>query len=173
MQVYIGSSFHNPFVTDLALQMPEEEAFCVLVQIMHRYGLRDYFIPQSNFLSQRLYQFSVLVSENLPHISRHLEFQGIQDNMYAARWFTSLFACKFPFEFVFRVYDLFLSEGQDVLLRVALAVLNQNQATILALEHDNLLRFLKNDLVDISEVKRAFQCLIVGQWWFLIFIYFF
>lgn len=135
----------------LLLNMPEEETFCVLVQIMHRYGLRDYFLPQSNFLSQRLYQFSVLVSENIPHISRHLEFQGIQDNMYAARWFTSIFACKFPFDFVFRVYDLFLSEGQDVLLRVALAVLNQNQATILALEHDNLSRFLKNDLTEVTE----------------------
>lgn len=135
----------------LLLNMPEEETFCVLVQIMHRYGLRDYFLPQSNFLSQRLYQFSVLVSDNIPHISRHLEFQGIQDNMYAARWFTSIFACKFPFDFVFRVYDLFLSEGQDVLLRVALAVLNQNQATILALEHDNLSRFLKNDLTEVTE----------------------
>ena len=35
-----GQSF---LIAALLLQMPEEQAFGVMVQIMHRYGLRDMF----------------------------------------------------------------------------------------------------------------------------------
>ncbi|KAI9490639.1 rab-GTPase-TBC domain-containing protein [Zychaea mexicana] len=133
----------------LLLNMPEEEAFCVLVQIMTRYELRGQFKPQPDLLSQRLYQLTYLANDHLPHVHRHFELQGIQTNMYAMPWFISLFAFKFPLDVVFRIYDNFLSDGVEVLFRVALALLEKNQSNILVLEYDKLLQFLKHDLLRI------------------------
>ena len=133
--------------------MPEEEAFCVLVQIMTRYDLRGQFKPQPDLLSQRLYQLTYLTRDHLPHVHRHFESQGIQTNMYAATWFISLFAYKFPLDVVFRIYDIFLSDGIEALFRVALALLERNQSNILVLEYDKLLQFLKHDLLLIYTVS--------------------
>ncbi|KAI9312451.1 rab-GTPase-TBC domain-containing protein [Dichotomocladium elegans] len=130
----------------LLLNMPEEEAFCVLVQMMYQFDLRGHFTAQPDMLSVRLYQLTNLVSDQLPHIHRHFEFQGVHANMYASSWFVSLFAQRLPLNVVFRIYDAFLSEGLNTIFRVALALLDQNQATILALEYDHLLRFLKTEI---------------------------
>ncbi|KAI9270710.1 rab-GTPase-TBC domain-containing protein [Phascolomyces articulosus] len=133
----------------LLLNMPEEEAFCVLVQLMTRYDLRGQFKPQSDLLSQRLYQLTYLIRDHLPHVHRHFESQGIQASMYATTWFISVFAYKFPLEVVFRIYDTFLSDGIEALFRVALALLEKNQSNILVLEYDKLLQFLKHDLLRV------------------------
>ncbi|OBZ82876.1 hypothetical protein A0J61_09077 [Choanephora cucurbitarum] len=60
-----------------SLNMPEEEAFCIPVQLTNKYNLRGHFLPQSELLSQRLYQLEGLVADHLPHIQRHFEAHGI------------------------------------------------------------------------------------------------
>lgn len=133
--------------------MPEEQAFCVLVQLMHRYGLRGHFTPQLDLLSQRLYQFDGILSDYLPHVHRHFEAQGIRSSMYASQWFMTLFAYRFPLDFVFRIYDLLLDEGIDVIYSFGIALIKKNQANILGLEFDALVNYLKTDMVDIYKVK--------------------
>ncbi|KAG2201062.1 hypothetical protein INT47_010814 [Mucor saturninus] len=153
----------------LLLNMPEEEAFCVLVQLMNKYNLRGHFLPQSDLISQRLYQLEGLVADNLPHIQRHFEAHGVRSNMYAYQWFSTLFAYRFPLDTVFRIYDMIFAEGIETLLRFSLALLDRNQATILSLEFDDLVSYLKNDLLDVYKsnsnqlVKDAFQIHIVSK----------
>ncbi|KAI8342298.1 rab-GTPase-TBC domain-containing protein [Chlamydoabsidia padenii] len=133
----------------LLVNMPEEEAFGVLVQLMDRYQLKGHFAPQLNLLHQRMYQLDGLIHDQLPHIYRHFENQGIRSNMYASQWFMTLFAYKFPFHFVFRVYDLILAQGIEALHRLAIALLEKNQSIILSMEFDTLLQFLKNDVLEV------------------------
>ncbi|KAI9280687.1 rab-GTPase-TBC domain-containing protein [Sporodiniella umbellata] len=87
--------------TPLLLNMPEEEAFCVLVQLMNKYGLRGHFLPQEGLISRRLYQLSGLLGDHLPHLHRHFELHGIKSDTYANQWFNTLFAYKFPLETVY------------------------------------------------------------------------
>ncbi|KAI9281228.1 rab-GTPase-TBC domain-containing protein [Umbelopsis sp. AD052] len=133
-------------VGPLLLNMPDEEAFCVLVQLMGKYGLRGHFTPQMEQLHRRLYQFEQLLLEKLPRIHRYLNEQGIQSTMYASQWFMTLFAYKFPLELVFRIFDIILAEGIDSIFQFALAVLKSNEKVILSLEFEALLDFLKNGL---------------------------
>lgn len=132
--------------------MPEEEAFCVLVQLMQRYGLRGHYTPQADLLSQRLYQLAWLLGDHLPHIHRHIESQGIQSSQYATNWLISLFGYKFPLDLVLRIYDALLTEGTDVLLRIILALMKKNQSNILSLEYDALLQYLKNNMLAVYKV---------------------
>lgn len=133
--------------------MPEEEAFCVLVQLMNKYNLRNHFVPQSELISQRLYQLEGLIADHLPHIQRHFEAHRIRSNTYAYQWFSTLFSFKIPTDIVFRIYDLILSEGLETLLRFSLALIEKNQAIILSLEFDDLVSFLKNDLIEPYKVN--------------------
>ncbi|KAI8878085.1 TBC-domain-containing protein [Backusella circina FSU 941] len=133
----------------LLLNMPEEEAFCMLVQLLQQYGLRDHYTPQMNLLRQRLYQFDGLLHDMLPHIYRHLNEQGVKSNMYVSQWFLTLFAYKFPLKVVFRIYDILFVKGVDCLFQIGLALLKKNQSTLLALEFEALVDFLKDDMLAI------------------------
>jgi hypothetical protein len=134
--------------------MPEEEAFCVLVQLMNKYSLRGHFLTQPDLISQRLYQLEGLVGDHLPHVQRHLLQQGVRSNAYAYQWFSTLFAFRFPLETVFRIYDMIFAEGVETLFRFSLALLERNQSTLLSLEYDDLIQFLKSDLLNVYKVKR-------------------
>lgn len=39
--------------------MPDEEAFCLLVRLMHSYDLRGHFLPDMPKLQQRLVKWSI------------------------------------------------------------------------------------------------------------------
>ncbi|ORY95383.1 rab-GTPase-TBC domain-domain-containing protein [Syncephalastrum racemosum] len=131
----------------LLLNMPEEEAFCVLVKLMQRDALREHYTPQGTLLSQRLYQLQGLVGDHLPHIQRHFEAHNVDPAAYASNWFLSLFAYKFPLDLVYRIYDLLLADGIEILFKVVLALLEKNQATLLSLESDRITHFLRNDIL--------------------------
>lgn len=132
--------------------MPEEETFCVLVQLMNKYGLRGHFLPQPDLLSRRLYQLNGLLADHLPHLHRHFEAHDIKSNMYAYQWFNTLFAYKFPMDIVFRIYDMIFAEGIETLFRFSLALMEKNQSTLLSLEYDDLTLYLKNKLLFIYQV---------------------
>lgn len=73
------------------LQMPDEEAFCVLVRLMKSYDLRSHYTPNMPGLQLRLFQFDRLLEELLPGVFMHLLRQGIKSSMYASQWFLTLF----------------------------------------------------------------------------------
>ncbi|KAI7894656.1 rab-GTPase-TBC domain-containing protein [Mucor mucedo] len=135
-------------VGPMLLNMPDEDAFCVLIKLMKQYGLRGHFTPEMDGLQLRLYQFDALVQEHLPHVARHLIGQGINSTMYASQWFMTLFAYKFPLNLVFRIYDVIFTEGIGSIFKFAIALLKKNQTTILGLDFEHLLHFLKNGLFE-------------------------
>ena len=47
-------------------QMPEEEAFCVLVRLMQEYRMREMFKPSMAELGLCMYQLEMLVQEHVP-----------------------------------------------------------------------------------------------------------
>ncbi|KAG0305484.1 GTPase-activating protein [Linnemannia gamsii] len=79
-----GISF---IVGPLLLNMPEEEAFCMLVRMMQTYEMRGHYTPNMEKLQLRLYQFEQLMEETVPLVFKHLRNQGIRSTMYASQWF--------------------------------------------------------------------------------------
>ncbi|GAA5800416.1 hypothetical protein HPULCUR_005846 [Helicostylum pulchrum] len=102
-------------------------------------------------------------------MNKHFEAHRIRSNTYAYQWFSTLFTFKIPTDIVFRIYDIILSEGLETLLRFSLALIQKNQATILSLEFDDLVHYLKNDLLEPYKdnanqlIKDAFQIQIVSK----------
>ncbi|EIE90101.1 hypothetical protein RO3G_14812 [Rhizopus delemar RA 99-880] len=133
-------------------ELPEVDAFSVLVKLMGKYDLRGHFTLKMETLHQHLYQFDNLFQQSLPVIHRHMEQEAVSPSMYASQWFISLFSHHCPIEFSFRIMDLLFIEGPQILVQIALALIVRNQDHILTLKFDNaLVEFLTEHIFDIFE----------------------
>ncbi|CAR31032.1 hypothetical protein ZYGR_0P03380 [Zygosaccharomyces rouxii] len=134
-------------VTPLLLNTDTEaEAFGLLVRLMKGYGLRRMYLPEMPGLMLMLYQFDRLLEENSPQLYNHLTRQGVRSSMYATQWFLTFFAYKFPLEFVLRIYDIVFVEGMESFLKFAVNLMLKNIDSLLDLQFDKLLDFLKDEL---------------------------
>lgn len=109
----------------LLLHMPEEEAFAVFVKIMSDYGVREMYKSGFVDLHLRLFQLEQLIEEYIPDLRAHFRELGLEVHMFASQWFLTLFAAKFPLPVAFRVMDIFLSEGAEILLQISLGLLKR------------------------------------------------
>ncbi|CAO3600215.1 unnamed protein product [Absidia cylindrospora] len=129
----------------LLSHMPEEEAFCIFVELMNGvYQWKSLYEPPLNGLSRTLFQLDRLIMEHLPKLYQHLQASGIHTSDYAKTWFTALFIPILPsLDCVYSVYDILLAEGTDVLFGCGLSLLKVNQDSLLALmEPDDLMNYL-------------------------------
>jgi hypothetical protein len=135
-----GQSF---LIASLLLQMPEEQAFGVLVKIMHNHGLRDMFRENFEQLQLRLYQLERLIEATMPDLWNHFSECGLEAHMYASQWFLTVFTAKFPLFLVMRVLDLFLLEGFQAVFQVALAILKVSKRELLEQDFEGLMKYYR------------------------------
>ncbi|EQL01493.1 GTPase activating protein (Gyp5) [Ophiocordyceps sinensis CO18] len=134
----------------LLFNMPEQEAFCLLVRLMNHYHLRDLFVQDMPGLHMHLYQFERLLEDMEPALYCHLHRRGISPHLYATQWFLTLFAYRFPLQLVLRIYDLIFSEGLSAVLRFGLVLMQKNATTLLGIsDMQQLTTHLKDKLFDV------------------------
>ncbi|KAH8375998.1 hypothetical protein KR200_011671 [Drosophila serrata] len=138
-----GSGF---IVGLLLMQMPEEEAFAVLVQIMQQHRMRHMFKPSMSELGLCMYQLESLVQEQIPDMHIHFQQQGFQTTMYASSWFLTLYTTTLNVNLSCRIMDVFLSEGMEFIFKVALALLLTGKETLLCLDMEAMLKFFQKEL---------------------------
>ncbi|WVO18389.1 hypothetical protein L204_106105 [Cryptococcus depauperatus] len=136
-------------VAALLLNMPDEEAFCVLVRLMDTYNLRSHYTAEMHGLQLRLFQFDRLVEEILPLLHTHLVRKGVKSSMYASQWFMTLFSYRFPLSLVYRVLDIVFAEGIEAVFRFSLALLKKSEAKLVTLEFEQILAYLQADLFEV------------------------
>ncbi|XP_032970054.1 ecotropic viral integration site 5 protein homolog isoform X3 [Rhinolophus ferrumequinum] len=132
-----GSAF---IVGLLLMQMPEEEAFCVFVKLMQDYRLRELFKPSMAELGLCMYQFECMIQEHLPELFVHFQSQSFHTSMYASSWFLTIFLTTFPLPIATRIFDIFMSEGLEIVFRVGVALLQMNQAELMQLDMEGMLQ---------------------------------
>ncbi|KAG2126289.1 rab-GTPase-TBC domain-containing protein [Suillus clintonianus] len=145
-----------PFVVAvLLLNMPDEEAFSLLVRLMHSYDLRGHFLPEMPKLQLRLYQFDRLIEELSPVLHVHFLRQGIKSSMFCSQWFLTLFSYRFPLEIVVRIYDNCLASGIEAIFAFSIVLLQKNEEVLLTLKFDDILAFLKNKIFDRYKIEAS------------------
>ncbi|KAF9012346.1 rab-GTPase-TBC domain-containing protein [Cyathus striatus] len=145
-----------PFVVAiLLLNMPDEEAFSLLVRVMHVYDLRGHFLPEMPKLQLRL--FDRLVEELLPVLHVHFLRQGIKSSMFCSQWFLTLFSYRFPLEVVFRIYDNCLANGIEAIFGFSIMLLKKNEDILLKLKFDDILSFLNTKLFEQYKIDARLE----------------
>jgi len=120
--------------------MPEEEAFAVLVALMQEYRLRDMFKPSMAELGVCMYQLEHLIADTHPELHAHFTAQGFNTSMYASSWFLTLFTTALSLPLACRIFDVFLSEGMEIIFKVALAMLHLGKEDMLSLDMEGMLK---------------------------------
>ncbi|KAF7376169.1 GTPase-activating protein GYP5 [Mycena sanguinolenta] len=143
-----------PFVVAiLLLNMPDEEAFSLLVRLMHVYDLRGHFLPEMPKLQLRLFQFDRLIEELLPVLHVHFLRENVKSSMFCSQWFLTMFSYRFPLDIVFRIYDNCLASGIEAMFGFSVMLLMKNEDLLLALKFDQILAFLNNQLFDRYKIE--------------------
>ncbi|XP_076048504.1 ecotropic viral integration site 5 isoform X3 [Oratosquilla oratoria] len=138
-----GSAF---IVGLLLMQMPEEEAFAVLVKLMQDYRLREMFKPSMAELGLCMYQLECLIQEHLPDLHAHFTSQSFHTSMYASSWFLTLFSTTLPQPLACRVMDCFLIDGIEVIFRIAVACLTLAKEDLFSMDMEGMLKYFQRDL---------------------------
>ena len=134
----------------LLFNMSEEEAFTLLVRLMHKYNLRSLFAPEMPGLHLYLYKFERLLEDLEPALFVHLKRRHVAPELYATQWFLTLFAYRFPLQLVLRVYDLLFSEGLNAILKFGLVLMQKNKAALLEMKDmAQITTFLKEKIFDV------------------------
>lgn len=109
----------------------EEEAFWVLAAMIERILPPDFFSP--SLLSSRACPLVLLdyVQEHMPKLYNHLTQLDVDLPAICFSWFLSLFTDCLPVETLFRVWDIFLVDGLDVLFRIAFGILRMSEQELL------------------------------------------
>ncbi|KAF7335463.1 GTPase activating rab protein [Mycena venus] len=120
--------------TLLLVHADEEDAFWALAAIVEKLLPEDFFSP--SLLPSRACPLVLMdyVKEYTPKLHAHLADLGVDLPAICFSWFLSLFTDCLPVETLFRVWDVFLVDGLDVLFRLALAILRSNEAELLRCE---------------------------------------
>lgn len=125
--------------------MSEEEAFWLLVSVMHDKPceMRGMFGEGMRETHKVLYVAEALIHMHLPRVARHFDKENIHVTMYATQWLLTQFTSSFKFDLVTRVWDAFLGEGWKVIYRVMLALLQQWQSQLLRMSFEDILTFFR------------------------------
>ncbi|XP_012873689.1 PREDICTED: ecotropic viral integration site 5 protein homolog [Dipodomys ordii] len=131
---------------DIARTYPEHNFFKekdslgqeVLFNVMKAYSLVDRevgYCQGSAFIVGLL-----LMQEHLPELFVHFQSQSFHTSMYASSWFLTIFLTTFPLPIATRIFDIFMSEGLEIVFRVGLALLQMNQAELMQLDMEGMLQ---------------------------------
>lgn len=138
-----GSAF---IVGLLLLQLEEEETFVLLCKIMQDYKMREIYKPFMAELGLCIYQLECLVQEQLPELHVHFATQNYYTSMYSSSWFLTLFTSTFPLNLSYRIMDIFLAEGQDVIFKLSVSILQICKFDLLKLDMEGLLRYFQKEM---------------------------
>lgn len=143
----VGYCQGSPFIVGLLLlQLGEEESFLLFCKIMQDYRMREIYKPTMAELGLCMYQLECLVQDQLPVLFDHFATQKVNTSLYSSSWFLTLFASRLPLHLSYRVMDLFLSEGLEMILRISVAILQISREDLICLDFENLVKYLREDM---------------------------
>ncbi|KAF8561490.1 hypothetical protein P879_05277 [Paragonimus westermani] len=142
----VGYCQGSGFIAGLLLmQLPELDAFAVLVQLMNSYHLREMYKPAMVELGVCMYQLERLLAEYQPDLYTHFVTHSFAPSLYASAWFLTLFSTILPIKMATRVMDLYIAEGISFTFRLALALLKFSADKLLNADMESMVSYLQNE----------------------------
>ncbi|CAF3434636.1 unnamed protein product [Rotaria socialis] len=139
----------NQIVAFLLFYLPEEEAFWAFCQLMtgSRWMMHGFFCPGFPKLFRFQAQLEKIMKKMLPKVYKHFLTCQVQSDLYTIRWFMLCYLDCLPFPLTLRLWDIFVLDGEQVLLTTAFCILRLHRKKLLHLKtFDSINSFLKNEL---------------------------
>jgi len=116
---------------------------CVLSLVQVKLTPQGASVPGMAAVHLRTFQLDRLIAKARPRLYAHLARHDIQTRHFASGWLISGLANAFPFDFVARVWDVFLCEGWGALLAAVVGFLATREPEILTASFESFFTLLR------------------------------
>lgn len=126
----------------------EEDAFWALSRIMvhPKYSMHGFFIQGFPKLMRFQRHHDKILKKFLPKLKKHLDKNNIDTGIYTLKWFFQCFLDRIPFSLTLRVWDLYLLEGERIMIGMAYNILRMHRRYLMKLAMDELIEHLQINL---------------------------
>ncbi|KAK6030695.1 TBC domain protein [Ostertagia ostertagi] len=104
-----------------------------------------FFVPGFPKLSRFETHFKKILKKYKPRVYKHLEKNDIP-YIYLTKWWFGCFLDRVPFSLALRLWDVYILEGDPVLLAMALNIMKMHEKSIRKLQMENFMDFIQNTL---------------------------
>jgi len=112
----------GPIAATLLCYFEPERVYASLVRLHDAYAMHTIFSPGFPGLLEAIYVQERITEQTMPNVYAAFRDHMISTTSYATKWYITLFANSVPFQTQLRLWDIFLLEGQDVFVAVAVAI---------------------------------------------------
>ena len=114
-----------------------------------RYRLRGMWSAGFPGLVLRSYQFTQICNAILPKLCAHMVVMDLSTTAFISQWFLTLFAYTLPTPLLLRIWDLFFISGWSAIIAVSVAILETNEAHLLACTFEEFLQFVGRNSLQV------------------------
>jgi len=112
----------GPIAATLLCYFEPERVYASLVRLHDSYAMHTIFSPGFPGLLEAIYVQERITEQTMPDVYVAFKNHMISTTSYATKWYITLFANSVPFQTQLRLWDIFILEGQDVFIAVAVAI---------------------------------------------------
>ena len=112
----------GPIAATLLCYFEPERVYACLVRLHDAYAMHTIFSPGFPGLLEAIYVQERITEQMMPDVYSAFKNNMISTTSYATKWYITLFANSVPFQTQLRLWDVFLLEGDDLFIAVAIAI---------------------------------------------------
>ena len=122
----------GPIAAMLLCYFAPERAYASLVHLHEAYHMHDIFSPGFPGLLESIYVQERITEEMMPEVYAAFKKHIVSTTSYATKWYITLFANSIPYQTHLRLWDVFLLEGPDLFIIVAVSIIWVHRGTCLS-----------------------------------------
>ncbi|CAB60374.4 Rab-GAP TBC domain-containing protein [Caenorhabditis elegans] len=129
------------------MYLDEEDAFWSLHQLMvsPKHTMHGFFVPGFPKLQRYEEHFKRVLKKYKPRVYKHLEKQDIP-YIYLTKWWFGCFLDRVPFSLALRLWDVFLVEGDCILIAMAYNIMKMHEKNVRKHNMESFMEFIQNDI---------------------------
>uniref|UniRef100_A0A158R5U8 Rab-GAP TBC domain-containing protein n=1 Tax=Syphacia muris TaxID=451379 RepID=A0A158R5U8_9BILA len=129
------------------MYMNEEDAFWCLHSLLvdNRYSMHGFFVPGFPKLLRFQAHYEKILQRYLPRIGKHLDKANIPP-IYLTKWWFGCYLDRVPFTLALRLWDVFLSEGDAILIAMAYNIMKMHQKSIRKLQIEEFMNYIQSTI---------------------------
>ncbi|CAL2034391.1 unnamed protein product [Caenorhabditis brenneri] len=129
------------------MYLDEEDAFWCLHQLMvsPKHTMHGFFVPGFPKLQRFEEHFKKVLKKYKPRVYKYLEKQDIP-YIYLTKWWFGCFLDRVPFSLALRLWDVFLVEGDCILIAMAYNIMKMHEKSIRKHTMESFMEFIQNDI---------------------------
>ncbi|BHF78049.1 hypothetical protein SprV_0602115900 [Sparganum proliferum] len=128
--------------------MDDESAFWALAQLLNgpKHKMHSLFVRDFPGLKRFFKHHEKVLQVLLPSVHKHFQEQDLETCTYALKWYMQCFLGRLPISLTLRVWDIFLLEGEKILVAMAYNILKMHHKQLLLMDQAQIISFLQDDI---------------------------